>query len=199
MNDTDDRDYLIAAAAWQESLLQGYRSLHVTIQSILLAIGVGLTVVPFAVADYPTFSARALASAVILTCIAGLHFFSSRKFSGVVDARGKDINWWHGELIRTEQRISPASRYFTKFKIHQQARRKDSAHLEEIFLTTTEGVRLTDEQVKELIGKGLGHTRQVIDHQLFTWIGRIWWLLLASSWGGLFIALFKLALQEVPA
>ncbi|MBX3640930.1 MAG: hypothetical protein KF888_10570 [Nitrosomonas sp.] len=191
MNSDEICSYLIAGAAWQESLLQSYRSLHVTIQSILLAIGVALTVVPFTIMGYPVISPAILVSTVLLTCVGGLHFYSSNKFSGVVLARGEDINWWHTELIKAEHGISSSSRYFTKFKIHQQARRKNVSHLEAIFLAASSSAVLTEEQVGELIGKGLGHTRQVIDKQLFVWIGRIWWLLLLYAWGGVAIAFLK--------
>ncbi len=177
--------------------MQAYRSLHVTIQSILLAVGVGLTVASLTIADYPNFLPAVLVSATLLTCIAGLHLFSARKFAGVVLARGEDINWWHFELIRKEHSLSPDARYFTRFKIHQQARRKDVTHLEAIFISGSQCSPLTNEQITELIGKGLGHTRKVIDQQLFAWIERIWWLLFFVAWSGPAVAFFKQCLRPV--
>lgn len=190
MPPADDRDFLIAAAAWQETLLQAYRSLHVTIQSILLAVGVGLTVVPLAMSEYPSFAPPVLISTVLLTLIAILHFISSSQFSDVVRARGEDINWWHAELIRNEHSLGPASRYFTRFKIHQQARRTEISHLEAMFLSQAHGTHLTDKQVEHLIGKGLGYTRKVIDEQLFKGIGCIWWSLLLVTWANPIFAAF---------
>jgi hypothetical protein len=187
MNKTDDRNYLLAAAAWQETLLQAYRSLHVTIQSILLAVGVGLTVASLTISTYPSLSPSVLICAFILTCVAGLHLFSTRKFSDVITARGDDINWWHKEIIRKEYDCDPNARYFIKFKIHQQARRNDVSHLEKTFGKSNKS--LSEEQIEELIGKGLGHTRIVIDRQLFVWIGRIWWLLLLVAWSGPLISI----------
>lgn len=182
MNKMEDRNYLLAATTWQETLLQAYRSLHVTIQSILLAVGVGLTVASLTISTYPSISPAVLICAFILTCVAGLHLFSTRKFSDVIKARGEDINWWHKEIIRKECDYDPNVRYFTKFKIHQQARRKDVSYLEKTFFKSNEP--LSEKQIEELIGKGLGHTRIVIDQQLFVWIGRIWWLLLLVAWSG---------------
>ena len=125
MNKTDERNYLLAAATWQETLMQSYRSLHVTIQSILLAVGVGLAVASLTIAEYPSLSPSVIICAFILTCIAGLNLFSTHKFSGVIKARGEDINWLHKQIIRKDYDCDPNTRYFTKFKIHQQARRKD--------------------------------------------------------------------------
>lgn len=197
MTDFEDRNYLIQAAAWQETLLQAYRSLHVTIQSILLAVGVGLTVASLTIGNYPKVSPSVVVCTVLLTTIACLHMFSSRAFSGVVHARGEDINWWHCEIIRKEHNLPPEIRYFTKFKIHQQARRKDVTHLEKIYLTPTTETTLTDDQILELIGKGLGHTRRVIDQQLFNWINKIWWLLLLTAWSSPLFSLGKYAVEKI--
>lgn len=161
MNETEDRNYLLAAAAWQETLLQAYRSLHVTVQSVLLAVGVGLAVASLTISVYPSSSPSVLICAFILTCVVGLHLFSVRKFSDVIKARGEDINWWHKQIIRKEHNCDPNVRYFTKFKIHQQARRNDVSHLEKTFGKSDES--LSEEQIEELIAKGLGHTRIVID------------------------------------
>ena len=182
--------YLLTGAAWQETLLQSYRSLHITIQSILLAIGIGLTVASLTISTYPSDSLLIIIIACILTCVAGLQIYSTQKFRGVVSARGADINWWHKEIIRKENDCDSKSRFFTKFKIHQQARRKDVSHLEKIFISSNE--KLTEEQIDELIGKGLGHTRMVIDQQLFVWISRIWWLLLTVTWSGPVFHLIKI-------
>lgn len=110
MKENADRNYLLQAAAWQETLLQAYRSLHVTIQSILLAVGIGLTVASLTVEKYPSNSVAIILVAVILTCVFSLHLFSTMKFSEVVSARGNDINWWHKQIIRYEYSYPSDSR-----------------------------------------------------------------------------------------
>ena len=40
---SEELAYLLSGAAWQDSLLQSYRSLHLTFQSILLAAVLGTT------------------------------------------------------------------------------------------------------------------------------------------------------------
>jgi len=37
-SDTEEIDFLLAGAAWQDTLLQKYRIIHLTLQSIFLAI-----------------------------------------------------------------------------------------------------------------------------------------------------------------
>jgi len=61
--------------------------------------------------------------------------------------------------------------------------------LERIFFKSNETP--SDEQIEELIGKGLGHTGRVIDQQLFVWIGRIWWLLMIAAWSGPAVSILK--------
>lgn len=187
--DMKNHEYIIAAVAWQESLLQAYRSLHVTVQSILLALGVGLFVVPLT--DSPKLTLSAILIAVLLLMLFFLHAKSSRKFAGVVLARGEDINWWHARLMQCEQNMPSQSRYFTSFKIHQQKQRGENGNLlEQKYLSDAPNSQLTDEDCRSLIGTGLGHTRMVIDQQLFQWIEVIWFFILLATAGVLIVKLF---------
>ncbi len=187
--DMNNHEYLIAAVTWQESLLQAYRSLHVTVQSILLALGVGLFVVPLT--DSPNLTLSAILVAVLLLMLFLLHAKSSQKFAGVVLARGKDINWWHAKLIQCEQGMPSKSRYFTSFKIHQQTQRDvNNEDLKQKYLSDDSNSRLTESDCQSLIGSGLGHTRMVIDQQLFQWIEVIWFFILLATSGVLIFKLF---------
>lgn len=186
MSRSEDRDFLVEGANAQDSLLQSYRGIHATLQSILLALGVGLAVLPLTFQQYPSKSPAAVVSAILLLAVGALHWFSNAKLKNVVFARGQDVNYWHREIIKLEQGLEPAQRYFTAFKVHQQARRKDLAYLQRTFLSDH---KLTEEEVVELIGKGLGHTRRVVDKQLFTWISAVWIILLIATWGSLIAAI----------
>ena len=130
MDSRNDCDFLLQGAIWQDSLLQAYRYLHVTFQSILLAIGTGLFVVSMSSDTFP----RTLVATVLLLCLWVLHRFTGRKMQEIVLARGQDVNYWHKELIIAEQQLLSNQRHCTKFKIHQQARRQKVAHLEKLFL-----------------------------------------------------------------
>jgi hypothetical protein len=135
---------------------------------------------------YPSRSPAAVISALILLAVWGLHLFSNSRLKAVVFARGQDVNYWHRAIIRLEQSLEPEQRYFTAFKVHQQSRRKDLGYLQRTYLSDHE---LTDDEVDEMIGKGLGHTRRVIDKQLFTWISVLWTALVVTTWGALLVAL----------
>jgi hypothetical protein len=169
----DELSYLLNAAAWQDSLLQSYRSLHLTFQSILLAIGIGLTVAVLSF-DQPV---PLFASAGIFLAVWALQWFSTRRFRGIVTARGQDVNFWHRAIILAENAVPAEQRYFTRFKVYQKLHRQDAAYLQEQFLSEH---KISPEETDVLVEKGLGHTRKVVDRQLFAFISAIWALLLLA-------------------
>ncbi len=171
MSHQENKSYIMDIVAWQDTLLQSYRSLHVTIQSILLAISVALAVTALNLNDFPSLTIVSGVCIVIHLAILILQRSSTSKFSGVVKARGNDINWWHKELLKVEHSCPNDERFFTKFKVHQQACRNDFLHLEQLFLQSSGN--LTEDDIDTLIVKGIGHTRRVIDQQLFTWVSWI--------------------------
>jgi hypothetical protein len=177
----DDLAYLLSAAAWQDSLLQSYRTLHLTFQSILLAIGIGLVV---AIGAF-TGKVPTIVSTGIFVGIFILHFISVRWFKSIVVHRGNDINFWHKAIILAENELPKDERYFTTFKVYQKLHRQDNANLQSRFLTDN---RISSEDADLLIEKGLGHTRRVIDQQLFAFISWIWALLLLAV---VFIVVFQ--------
>lgn len=179
MDKYTDFDYLIQAASWQDSLLQSYRSLHLTFQSILLAIGIGLLI---AIISFE-FGIQTFIATTVLLAIWMLQVYIARRMRIIVLNRGEDVNFWHRAIILAEQELPSQQRFFTNFKIHQQARRKDATHLQEMFLSDK---KIDAAQADILIEKGLGHTRRVVDEQLFKAISWLWLLLILGS--GVFVA-----------
>lgn len=165
--DQPNFEYLISSAAWQDSLLQSYRSLHITIQSIMLATSAGLFITVISMSSL----VNAAASASVLIIIWIFQLFATKKFKGIITSRGEDVNFWHREIILAEQKLDIENRHFTKFKIYQKLHRNDSDYLRELFLSTEE---ITVDDVEKLITKGLGHTRNAVDEQLFQRISWIW-------------------------
>lgn len=166
--------YLLDAAAWQDSLLQSYRSLHITIQSILLAISAGLLVAAVSIEDLW----GSLVAVGVLVVIWLFQRFTATKFRAIVRSRGEDINFWHRELLFAEQSLPAQVRYFTKFKVYQKLHRTGSEHLATRFLSEEP---LSVDEITQLVEKGLGHTRFAVDEQLFERLARIWWLFVMSS------------------
>jgi hypothetical protein len=97
---------------------------------------------------------------------------------GIIRARGKDVSYWHKRLVGAEQGLPSDEREFMKFKIHQKLRRDDSSYFQRILDAES---KVEEEQVNELVGKGLGHTRRVIDRWLSFGIFSLWILLISVS------------------
>ena len=176
MDDLIDR--LLDASSWQDSLLQSYRSLHLTIQSILLATSAGLFIAIVTIEDFY----GSLASFFVIILMFVFQHFITKKFKEIILYRGEDVNFWHREIIIAEQDLPTSLRYFTKFKIYQKLQRENSDFLQEKFLSTK---KINKDDIELLIEKGLGHTRQAIDRELFSRITKIWSVFTIS--GGLFI------------
>lgn len=174
MGKESDLQLLLAAASWQDDLLQAYRSLHLTFQSIALAIGVGLIV---ALVSFD-FGVQLFVSLALFWGILILQFFATRRFRNIIAARGRDVNFWHSQIILAEQGLESDRRYLTRFKVYQKLQRQDSSYLQDLFLSDQ---KISQADVDLLIGKGLGHTRKVIDEQLFNGILLIWALMAIAS------------------
>src|SRR5262245_20836888 len=94
-NHTELHVFLLEGARWQDFLLQSYRTLHLTVQSIFLAIGTGLVV---AALGFENLS-KARVLAVILLLISVLSLALLLAMRRVVLARGRDVNFWHRQII----------------------------------------------------------------------------------------------------
>jgi hypothetical protein len=175
-SENDDLAYLLNAAAWQDSLLQSYRSLHLSFQSILLAIGIGLFL---AILSFD-YLCPVLISSFIFLWVWALQVISLKNFKGIVTARGADVNFWHCAIIMAENNAPMEKRYFTKFKIHQKEKRNQEVltALQAKFLSEN---KISSEEANLLIEKGEGHTRKVIDRKLFSNIFGLWMFLLIAT------------------
>jgi len=166
--------YIIEGAELTDNLLQSYRNFHLTLQSIFIATGAGLSIAIIAFDEIIQFALATL----ILILLAIISLYILFKMHRIIIARGKDVNFWHRELIKSEQNLLPKNRYFTKFKIHQKLHRADIEHIQELFLSER---KINDKDIDIIIEKGLGHTRKILDRWLFVGIGILWVILVAIS------------------
>lgn len=162
-------------------MLQSYRSLHLTFQSIALAIGIGL----FVVITSFDFGRQFKICLLLFLSVWILQLFATLKFKKIVSDRGNDVNFWHCQIILAEQELQSDRRYFTMFKIYQKLSRDDSSHLREFFLSNR---KISQEDAEILIEKGLGHTRKVINEQLFYGISSIWLFMVLA---GIILVVYK--------
>ena len=167
--------YLLQGATMNDSLLQSYRNIHLTMQSIFLAIGTGLFVAVLAFNELAQ-SISAIAVLVVLTVIA---FWAITEIRKIIKKRGEDVNFWHREVITVECSMSPCRRKFTKFKIEQSPKER-RGNLEKRFLTDRV---IKEDDIYDLVEEGLGHTRKVLDVWLFDGIEVMWVFLLVVSIG----------------
>lgn len=171
MGKQDSTEFILNGAIMQDTLLQSYRSFHLILQSIFVAVGAGLSI---AILSFEK-PIQAYLALVILVAIFVLGIYLLLRMRKIIVERGNDVNYWHRELIKAERSHIPTERFFTRFKIHQQARRKDVQHLEQLFLSDKE---ISDSEIDQLIQKGLGHTRRVVDIWLFLGLWTIWLIIL---------------------
>lgn len=182
----EQRNFLLSCATWQDGLLQSYRSLHLTIQGFLVASGAAVLAVQLTGAVQEV-SARLLANlvfnAMFTLLVIFLHWLqrkTSTELRGAIESRAQDINFWHQQVILSENALNPDQRSFTYFKMWQQARRGSVEHLLPELLPP-EGI--DEKKAAGLIGKGLGHTRRVLDLNLFHRMQALWNGMLAASLG----------------
>lgn len=182
----DQRMFLLASAQWQDSLLQSYRILHVTIQGFLMTTGAAVLAVQLTSAMQKN-DAHPIQTAVfstIFSFLIGILFWIQRdtaiELGRVVNSRAEDVNHWHRLIILCENDLAPRQRSFTIFKRWQQLHRVD---LDEVENEYSADFIATPEYASKLIAKGLGHTRQVLDKNLFVRIQRLWIVLIIASVG----------------
>ena len=166
----DELQYLLAGAQLEDSLLQSYRQLSMTLQSIFLLIGTLLITVIIPIpAGLELYSLEILF--IIIFC---LSMYSSRKFYLVIKHRANDVNFWHKKVMLAETEPDSKMTVFTEFKIWQKYKRANNDYLLNDGTVDKKDVR---ENVDFLIGKGEGHTRRVVDRYITFGIIIAWWML----------------------
>jgi hypothetical protein len=175
MDKKDLLDYILNAAIMQDSLLQSYRTLSLTLQSIFIAIASGLAIAVLSFSDL----FQAISSLLMLTSLSILSIYLLVKVRKIILARGNDINFWHKKLIIQEQSLPLDQRYFTEFKIHQKLKREQSEYLNDLFSGSK---KINEKDAELIVEKGLGHNRKVLDKWLFIGLLIIWLIILIISY-----------------
>lgn len=146
--------YLWQGAGYQDHLLQSYRGFYLNIASVLLAIGAGLTVAILAFAEN---SAAYLVYAILVVISVFAVCFSS-VMKKLIAARTADVDYYHRQILETEKDLPRQQQVLTAFKVYQKygAGNKGTN-------TFAGGFDATDDSRKQLIEKGKGHTRRILD------------------------------------
>lgn len=161
----DKLSSLWQGASYQDNLLQTYRNFHLTTQSIFIAIGAGLSVV--------TLSCETLFKILVcyglLTVITCLGFYLLRKMKGLIRARAEDVSYFHRQIIEFEKALPKEDRVLTAFKVNQKFNR-ENVDVNSYF----RDFELTEKTIDDLVERGLGHTRRLLDKNLFIWFYGVW-------------------------
>lgn len=183
----EQRDFILSAITWQESLLQSYRTVHATIQGLLLTAGVTVLTVQItsasliATVDLKNVAIVYISSLLLSSIISFLfwiQFKASRELGKVIRERAKDVDFWHKELVILEKEFPSEQRTLSSFKRMQQLRRANMGH---IFGEKYKNKAIGVTEIDEIINKGLDHTRNVLDNNLFKRLQLLWKMILLIS------------------
>lgn len=158
--------FLWKGASYQDKLLQSYRNVLLTIQSIILAAGAGVTV---AVIYFDTISQCVLTyGLLVVISVLGIYLlYISRN---IIRARSEDVDYFHNQIIHFEKSLSnKQDQVLTRFKVYQKYYRK-KGDMDAFF----ESFDVTDEIRQNLTEKGKGHTRKLLDYYLYLGFGGVW-------------------------
>lgn len=155
------RDALLQMAVWQDSLLQSYRSINITFQSVLLIVlGVLLDFPREGSSEVLVGVSLVIAAFVFLTAL-----LSNDSIQKVINARGNDVSYVHRKICLVERFLEKDDRIFTSFKIDQGANERDGGEEKrETFLSDRQA---SAEEIRTLIDGRRGFARRVIDRHLF--------------------------------
>ncbi|MDZ7847384.1 MAG: hypothetical protein U5L96_11770 [Owenweeksia sp.] len=143
-------------AQYQDNLLQAYRSYHLITQSILIAIGSGLSVAIISTGDFTEF----LTTYVLLFLITGLGIYLLYKLRKLISARAEDVDYFHNQIIDFEQSLDKQDRTLTAFKVYQKFNRQQT-NIKEYFSEFD----INAEAICQLTEKGKGTYTESSRHQ----------------------------------
>ncbi len=164
-----------------ESLLQTYRQINLTTQSVFLVVGTFLLT---------RIIETDVESALFLeTLLMGLTVFSNVvmwRFQRVIVARGEDVNWWLRNMLGAEQTLPPEERMLTRFKIFQSKERISPDHAARLL---DPGDSVTDDEIDRLLDAEVDHIRKVINNSILRGMRLMWVLVLGISAGSIILKL----------
>ena len=180
--------FLLAGAQWRDSWLQGFRSLYLVMEVILLGLAGGLLV---SILNLDV--ARAWVPTLLLVVDGGVGMVLLVRGRRQAIGLGDDVRFWHREIIRAERELPPDRRVFTRFKLLQRSRNHaDAAKLTALALSP-EG--LEEAALDRLVEPhNTSPTRRLIESRVPMLIAILW---LAWVLAGL-IVLYLKATHVIP-
>jgi hypothetical protein len=169
-------NYLLRGIQWNDSLILGYRSFHLTLQSIFIAIGAGMTVASL---NSNKLAQSALAC-LIFVALAIIGVWISFRMHKIIKTRSVAVDAWQRELIKAERGLPREKRRFTQSKIDGRG----------LALTVDQ---IDDDKIGLLVGGEGGYEREILDKWMFIGIRLLWFLLFVINIGYLGVRMFGIS------
>ena len=167
-------NYLASNARNLEAILQTYRQINLTTQSVFLVLG---TFILSRILESPDLLVTCFLEFLLLSITVFSNIVMWR-FQKVILARGEDVNWWHKEIVRAEQKLPPEERVFTRFKCAQSEHRLTPIQMAR-FLDPEDNIPETE--VNALLDADQDHIRKVINRYILRGIRLIWIIVVLLS------------------
>jgi voltage-gated potassium channel Kch len=171
---SDNLAFLLSAAAWQDSLLQAYRTHLLSSQALLLAFGVAVFAAGFALK-------AAVAVCVVSILVLAIAFggsYACTRLQRAIEGRGEDVDFWHEQIILCEAQLPLEEHVFISFKFSQMDKEPAPGLRRDVYPTS------------KLAAAGLGYTRGVIDLVVARMLLCAWALLALGALGCMAAAIF---------
>jgi hypothetical protein len=164
-------NYLASHSRNLESILQSYRQIDLTTQSVFLVLG---SIILSRILE--TESLRVVIFLeLLLIFLTVFSLLVMQRFQKVIIARGEDVTWWYKEMVKAELSLPADERAFTRFKIHQS---RGYLREEQYAPFLKDGSEINSTTIEHLLDADLEHIRKVINTYIFRGI-RIMWFFIA--------------------
>jgi len=169
--------FLWQGARYQDNLLQAYRSIHFTMQSVLLAIGTALSAAVILVNDQE----KAWRVYVLLVLVTVLAFRLLHVMRKLIISRRDDVNYFHHHILQAEKEMAAEDQVLTQFKAYQKFHKSNQNPATRFSVDP-----LPESRRQQLLEKDKEHTRQLLDTNVPVYLLIVW---------GLFHAIVALAVM----
>ena len=164
-------NYLASHSRNLESILQSYRQIDLTTQSVFLVLG---SFILSRILETESLQVTIFLELLLIFLIV-FSLLVMQRFQKVIIARGEDVTWWHKEMVRSEHSLPADERAFTRFKIHQS---RGYLSEEQYAPFLKDGSEINTTTIEQLLDADLEHIRKVINTYIFQGI-RIMWFFIA--------------------
>jgi hypothetical protein len=180
--------FMLAGAQWRDSWLQGFRSLYLVMEVILLGLAGGLLV---SILNLEV--TRAWVPTVLLVVDGGVGLVLLSRGRRQALGLGDDVRFWHREIIRAERELPPDRRIFTRFKLLQRSRHhSDTPELTALALSEAGLDEAAIDRVVEPFSSSA--TRRLIENRVPMLIAVLWFAWVVAG----LVVLYLKATQIIP-